>query len=99
MAERKIPALVKKAILDFAEIGKEPPGFVRAVLTNNLEWAVFKADDENLRCLKDIVMFCHWEIPSRAWGSEEKVEAWIKEKALGQKKEESAKAQEVPRSY
>jgi hypothetical protein len=57
---------------------KMPPGdFLYAVLTNNLAEAVFKADDTNLFCLKDIVLYVYNHIPSVCWGTPEKVEEWL----------------------
>lgn len=57
--------------------GIEPGSFLYAVLTNNLKEAVGRADDINIRYLPNIVSYCYNKIPSGAWGSQEKVEAWM----------------------
>ncbi len=57
-------------------------GFLAAVLENNLIKAVGLADNFSMSALKDIVMWCYWELPSQAWGSKEKVAAWLEEGRL-----------------
>lgn len=52
-------------------------GFLTAVLENHLTQAVGLADDFSMSALKDIVKWCYWELPSQAWGSREKVAAWL----------------------
>jgi hypothetical protein len=47
------------------------------VLCNDLRSAVGRADDGNRAALADIVMFLHWEVPGRCWGSSERVAAWL----------------------
>ena len=86
-----VPPKIRELIRSYADFGSPPGGFVKAVLENNLELAVFAADSDNLKHLKDIVMYCHWEIPSSCWGSPEKVQAWVKEKKDGYEKEEKEK--------
>ncbi len=58
--------------------GKVPPGnFLYAVLTNNLAETVCRADETNLRFIKDIVLYVYNNIPSVCWGTPEKVEEWL----------------------
>lgn len=52
--------------------------FLYAVLTNNLREACRTADFENLKTLWHIVAWCYNELPATAWGSPEKVMAWLK---------------------
>ena len=54
--------------------------FLRGVLSNNLLESFELADDENLAALHEIVMYIYNEIPSRCWGSPEKVKAWLGER-------------------
>lgn len=57
---------------------RQPTGdFLTAVLENNLTRAVGLADDFSMSALKDIVMWCYWELPAPAWGSRVKVDAWL----------------------
>lgn len=47
---------------------KKPGSFLEAVLTNDLVNAVFRADDENLKQLKEIVAYCYNNLPHNIWG-------------------------------
>lgn len=53
--------------------------FLYAVFTNNLKDSFALADDENKKDLEEIVKYCYWEIPSKCWGSVEKVKEWLSE--------------------
>lgn len=56
-----------------------PPGaFLAAVLSNDLREAVLRADPRSMAAMKQIVNWVVWEVPSGAWGSREKVAAWIR---------------------
>ncbi len=52
-------------------------GFLRAVLQNDLKEAIFRADDDNILVLPEIIRYCYNEIPHCCWGSSEKVRAWM----------------------
>lgn len=54
-----------------------PGGFMTAVLENDLAGAFSRADVENTANLRNIVGYIYNHIPSTAWGSREKVEAWL----------------------
>ena len=51
--------------------------FLTAVMENNLARAIASADLENRRDIVEIVLYVYNNIPSIAWGSPEKVEAWL----------------------
>jgi hypothetical protein len=51
--------------------------FLHSVLANNLKEAVGRADVYNQRDLVGIVTLLYNEMPSTAWGSPERVEAWL----------------------
>jgi hypothetical protein len=51
--------------------------FLRAVLENNLEQAISRADDINIHALPHIVAYVRECVPSIAWGSSEKVNRWL----------------------
>ena len=58
-----------------------PPGsFIHAVLANDFMKAVSKADDVNIHCLRDIMLYVYNNIPSICWGSPEAVEEWLNPK-------------------
>lgn len=64
-------------ILNYAEHGHPVGDFLTVVLCNDLREAVMRADDDNLRELKAIVLFCHNEIPGNCWGSTDHVQAHL----------------------
>lgn len=73
-----IPINIQKGIDRYVKEHTHTGSFLYAVLTNNLRESFNRADEESLAHLKDIVQYCHWEIPSSCWGSVEKVEIWLK---------------------
>jgi hypothetical protein len=57
--------------------GIMPGGFLTAVLENDLAGAISRADVENYVNLKNIVMYVWNFLPHNAWGSREKVQAYL----------------------
>ena len=55
----------------------KPGSFLTAVLENDLVGAFGRADDHNIKILDRYARFLYWDIPSPAWGSPEKVKAWL----------------------
>lgn len=74
---RRIPKSTIESIHRFVFDGIEPGGFVSGVMTNDLKEAVGRADVWNLAALKEIVTYCHMELPRTCWGSHEKVKDWM----------------------
>lgn len=75
-----IPATIKEAI-DAWKNGcrkGEPGSFVLALLENNLQGAVSKADPTNLTLLPNIVFYMMWNLPGEIYGTPEKVQMWLK---------------------
>jgi hypothetical protein len=64
-----IPQATKDSLDRYVNEGIMPGSFLRAVLTNDLASAVFKADSKNLAALKDIMLYIYNEVPANAWGS------------------------------
>lgn len=52
-------------------------GFITAVLENDLCKASLKADDTNYKRLRNYARFIYNVAPDNAWGSPEKVKAWL----------------------
>lgn len=75
--EPYLPEHMRDAMKMYLEHRIEPGSFLLAVLTNDLKGAVGRADHINLKHLTNIVSYCYNEIPSQAWGSPAKVEAWL----------------------
>ncbi len=73
-----IPQHTQDALDRYIKQRLQPGGFLTAVLTNKLGEAFGRADDQNTEHLRCVVEYVYNDIPSIAWGSEEKVEAWIR---------------------
>jgi len=56
----------------------EPGSFLTAVLSNDLVGSYARADSQNIRLIGDIVSFLYNRAPAGAWGSPERVTAWLK---------------------
>lgn len=76
----KIPEHMREGAELYVEKGLKPGDFLMAVLENKLVEAFAKADITNQLAMFEWAKFLHGEMPFGAWGSEEKVEAWMKEK-------------------
>lgn len=58
--------------------GINPGSFMTAVLENNLCEAFARADSFNTSNMKNIVSYVYHHVPHNAWGSAEKVSAYLK---------------------
>jgi hypothetical protein len=76
--------MIKQTTLDALNryvVGHVPTGdFLLAVLSNNLVESFAHADDENLAAMHEITKYIYNMMPSKCWGSPEKVEAWLGER-------------------
>jgi len=72
----EIPDPIMTAIRNHVDHGRHVGSFTTAVLENDLATAVLRGDENSLRCLQAIVKYVYNDIPSRAWGSQEKVAKW-----------------------
>jgi hypothetical protein len=81
--------MIKQTTLDALNryvVGHVPTGdFLRAVLSNNLIESFAHADDENARAMHEITKYIYNMMPSKCWGSPEKVKAWLDD---GEKRED-----------
>lgn len=68
---------IREAIDAYAANHDTVGGFLTAVLENKLKESVQLADDDNLRDLQEIVSYVYQHVPSQAWGSPTRVEAWL----------------------
>jgi len=71
-----IPQHLKESFDRYVEQGVPPGHFLKAVLANDLMWAIGRADSNNLAILKDIVAYVKWKLPSDCHGSWKTVEKW-----------------------
>lgn len=73
----RVPENIQGLIDSYVKFRREPGGFVRAVLENDLAMAVGRADHTSYAHLREIVSYVHWEVPSGCHGSPEKVQKWL----------------------
>ena len=74
-----IPERMMGAIIRYIENRIPPGGFLIAVITNNLQQAVARADEENMANIPAYVAYFYNEAPGNCWGSQEKYQDWLKE--------------------
>lgn len=74
----QIPSLTREALDRYRFHRIKPGGFLCAVLTNDLAKAVRLADSDNTRAFREIVYYCIEEMPVMAWGSQSRVDKWLK---------------------
>ena len=60
----------------YIERGRDPGGFLTAVLCNDLSKAVGRADGRNVELIPNYVKLLYNHAPSGCWGSEQKFWAW-----------------------
>ena len=68
---------IRASIDRYVQHGEPRGDFLSAVLANDLAEALARADDDNLKNLKAIVGYIHWETPSACHGSRERYAAWL----------------------
>jgi len=76
----RIPKHMRAGVKRYVEDGIMGGDFLYAVLTNNFVDTCYLADITNKEHLMDWAYFLYNELPSECWGSEEKVEEWIRKK-------------------
>jgi len=68
---------IKETLARYTQHKIECGGFLMAVLRNDLMEAVGRADEQNVRRLREICQYIYCELPSNCWGSPEKVRAFL----------------------
>lgn len=76
----KMPENTLSSINNYIVYGIEPGSFLMSVLQNDLKRSFAKADKHNREAMFEIVKYLYNEVPIVAWGSEEKVKAWLESK-------------------
>lgn len=77
-----LPEHMRHGMKLYIEKGIPGGDFMTAVLENNLVEAFQRADNTNLDHMTEWARFLYWEMPSEAWGSPEKVQAWIDHRGM-----------------
>lgn len=74
---RKLPAHLRPGLRAYL-VDRQPTGtFLRAVLVNDLNGAVLRADPVSFQALRDIVRLLYNYAPAQSHGSYEAVTAWL----------------------
>ena len=74
---RAVPEQMRSGITLYVEKNIEPGSCLMAILENDLRGAVAQADDDVMWSLPVIVAYLYNEIPGGAWGSKQRVAAWL----------------------
>lgn len=77
-----IPVPILEGLRDYRLRRIPVGGFLHAVLCNNLHEAICSADVGSLTAIRPIVLYVQNAMPSTCWGSQEKVEAWLKHRTV-----------------
>ncbi len=75
-----IPQRMVEGLRRYIDKKIAPGHFLTAVISNDLKNAVSQADDENMKNLPAFVAYLHNEAPSACWGSEERMDEWLKDR-------------------
>lgn len=77
----QIPEHMQLALRRYVLEGIKPGDFLTATICNDLRAAVFRADDTNYPLLKLYLQWLFNVAPGNCWGSPEKMETWMHERA------------------
>lgn len=78
----KVPEHLRDGLLRYVVDRIMPGDFLRAVLSNDLMRAFSYATPESRESLRDLVFWIYNYVTSRCWGSEEKVNQWVRAKEV-----------------
>lgn len=79
----RVPPHMHEGLLAYVIERCPPGGFLWAVLSNDLQGAVGRADDENIRNIPAIVNWLYNEAPAACWGGHAQVARWLGAKEAG----------------
>lgn len=72
-----VPQHIRPGIINYVNEHREQGDFLMALFRNDLHQTLVRADDINLVALRGIMQFVWMNVPAPAWGSPEKVQAWL----------------------
>ena len=98
MIDHGVPEHLHDGLRLYLEHGVPPGSFLLAVLTNDLFEAMGRADEESRRGLFNLVSFIYHAVPTSAWGTAEKVRAFMSERRAERDaaREEAAGDPDIP---
>ncbi len=76
LSQYNIPEHMREGVVAYIMTGRATGSFLQAVLSNNLNAAVSRADDYNQSALVNYVKFLHNHAPLGCFGSEGAVDYW-----------------------
>jgi hypothetical protein len=77
LEESGIPPHLIGGLVRYVKLGVMPGRFLQAVLENDLSGALTRADQASMGGLGSIILYLNSNLSADAWGSAEKVQAWI----------------------
>lgn len=78
----RIPLRLRHALIRYRDQGIPTGGALRALLMNDLQGFVGYADSETFANVRHLFWWLHRFMPDEAYGTEDKVTAWMKLKGL-----------------
>jgi len=72
-----VPKHTLSALSHYVNLGIPTGGFLRSVLSNDLMGSFARADDFNLKAMKEIVSYIYNELPSNCHGSADRYLDWL----------------------
>lgn len=75
----RVPAQLHDGLVLYIAARRSPGSFLTRVLSNDLQGAVARADEDCQAALCRIVSFLVWYAPSTCWGSSQIVDAWLRD--------------------
>ena len=78
-----VPERMMKSIESYIEEGRPVGDFLTAIICNDLQGAVSRADDENIGNLPAYAAYFYNEAPSKCHGSKENMKDWMNNKREG----------------
>lgn len=77
----RIPPMVRQTLDDYGKHGLQPGAGVRAILAGDLFGAIARVDVDTMAALPAIVTYVERFLPRNSYGTSERVDAWIAERA------------------
>ena len=72
-----LPEHLRAGMKRYVEHGIRPGSFLCAIIENDLVQAYSRGDETSLRSMPQIMYFVMTELPSKAFGSPDRVNDWI----------------------
>jgi len=76
--EYHIPERMMGGIQRYINNHIRPGNFLCSIICNNLKNSIAYADEENMKNIPAFVDYFYNNAPHNCWGSEKKMEAWLK---------------------